>query len=101
MNFILTMVCFYVFNITFLSDFLTELKIFWKWSIQLEEIPHRRVMVEAVLICCKEIGLPGELTTLLINFFGPAFKILKLLPVEDTVDTENSRPTKRQKTLPH
>ena len=32
-------------------------------------------MIEILLICFKEIGLPEELGTFIIKFFGPAVKI--------------------------
>ena len=50
---------------------------FWNGPIDWEEIPHRREMIATVLVCLKELSWPEELETLLIRFFGPAFKIMK------------------------
>ena len=50
---------------------------FWNGPIQWKEIqPHRQEMIEMVLMCLKEISFPEDLETLLIKFFGPAFKIV-------------------------
>ena len=46
------------------------------WPIQLEKIPRKREMIETVLMCFNEIGLPEELEKLITNFFAISFKIL-------------------------
>ena len=56
-------------------------------------------MIEMVLMCLKEINCPDELQTLLVKFFGPAFKII-IPKLRESINEENGslRPTKRQKT---
>ena len=53
-------------------------------------------MIEVVLMCFKEIAFPEDLETLLIKFFGPAFKII-MNRGEEPNGVEYLRPTKRQK----
>ena len=78
---------------------LPELNMFWNGPIQWENIPrYLSEMLEMVLICLKEIGCPEDLKTLLIKFFGPAFKIICMNPSNEAIDVDSFRPTKRQKT---
>ena len=66
-----------ILHTLYISDLFQELS-FWNWPIKLEKIPHkRRITIETVLTCFKEIGLPEDLEKLLLKFIGFSLKILR------------------------
>ena len=66
------MVCVHLHS---LSDSLQGLKILQMWPIQYDKIPcHWRAIIETLLVCLNEIGIPEDLVNALIKCLGLAFK---------------------------
>ena len=51
-----------------------------------------------VLMCLKEVNCPDELQTLLVKFFGPAFKIIKP-KLRESFNEESDRDQPRDRKL--